>query len=217
MDKITDQNALSALDRIAKPVQRATKRALDAVPPLRDALGGKWIGHPLHPVVNDIPIGAFTSGLVLDMIEVFGGTKKLRRGADAVQIVGLASAGVAAVTGLAEFTRLEEGRALRIGFIHGAANMIIAGLTGGSLVARAAGLRKVGIALSGAGFGLMLVSGGLGALVAYKLGAVTQAQKAIEGEAPKAKPEAGRAEETGEGGARRAPQRPAKDGAFVRS
>jgi uncharacterized membrane protein len=210
MDTTIDTSELSALDRVAQPVHRAFKAMFDAMPPVRDALTGEWLGHPIHPVLNDIPVGAFTAGLTLDLIEVLGETKKLRRGADAVQTLGLASALVAALAGFADFSRLEGQKAVRVAFVHGAANLVITGIVSGSLLARGAGLRKLGIALSGAGYGLMLVSGMLGAAVAYKLGGVAQAQATTEAE--------GEAEvdTTATPKRRRAPQRAVSNGSVAR-
>jgi uncharacterized membrane protein len=163
------------LDGIASPVQNATDRAFGVVEPVRSALGGDWLGHRLHPMLNDIPIGAWTAGLALDLVEVASDSRKLRKGADIVQAVGLAGAMAAALAGIVDWTRT-QGEAKRYGFLHGAANMVIAGLYGGSLFARKAGMRKLGIALSCTGYCLMLGSGMLGSMVAYKMGALTQSQ-----------------------------------------
>lgn len=172
-------NGAGFLDRIASPVQNVTDKAFHVAEPVRSALGGDWIGHRLHPMLNDIPIGAWTAGLALDLVEITSGSKKLRRGADLVQTLGLVGASVAALAGIVDWTRT-QGDAKRYGFIHGAANMVIAGLYGGSLMARAAGMRKLGMALSCTGYGLMLGSGMLGSMVAYKMGAVTQIRGSAE-------------------------------------
>ena len=37
---------------------------------IRDALHGTWLGHPLHPVLTDVPLGAWTAAVVLDRIEL---------------------------------------------------------------------------------------------------------------------------------------------------
>jgi hypothetical protein len=34
----------------------------------KDVLSGVWLGHALHPILTDIPIGAWTSSVVLDWI-----------------------------------------------------------------------------------------------------------------------------------------------------
>ena len=36
--------------------------------PYGDLLKGKWLGHPLHPLLTDIPIGFWTSGMMLDFL-----------------------------------------------------------------------------------------------------------------------------------------------------
>ena len=38
--------------------------------PLQDLLHGVWLGHPLHPVVTDVPLGAWTTALVLDTADM---------------------------------------------------------------------------------------------------------------------------------------------------
>jgi hypothetical protein len=68
------------LRRIVTPIERA--RALDAVSDrlqaavqavaqpqaVQDALHGVWLGHPLHPALVQVPIGAFLSAAVLDLV-----------------------------------------------------------------------------------------------------------------------------------------------------
>jgi hypothetical protein len=50
-------------DDVAEPVQEAVK----AMPqPVRDVLDGVWLGNPLHPALTDVPLGAWTTALVLD-------------------------------------------------------------------------------------------------------------------------------------------------------
>ncbi|MBW3651387.1 MAG: hypothetical protein KY458_12550, partial [Actinobacteria bacterium] len=43
--------------------------------PAKDLLSGTWLGHPLHPLLTDVPIGAWASALVLDL---FGGEQTRR-------------------------------------------------------------------------------------------------------------------------------------------
>ena len=43
--------------------------------PYGDLLKGKWLGHPLHPLLTDIPIGFWTSGMVLDFLVAEAGPK----------------------------------------------------------------------------------------------------------------------------------------------
>src|SRR2546427_11213522 len=37
------------------------------VPALKDFLNAVWLGHPLHPAITDVPIGAYVVELVLDL------------------------------------------------------------------------------------------------------------------------------------------------------
>lgn len=193
MAKKTEQafERMEWIDRAAIPVQKSLDKIFNEAPLLRDALGGKWLGHTLHPAVNDIPVGAWTSTLVLDIYgAVKGGRKgrKLRAGADATLAVGLVGAVTAAATGLVDYSKT-DGIARRIGFVHAIANMAVAGLYGASLVARKAHLRTIGVALSTTGYGVMLGSAWLGGIMAYRLGVGVSAEAEQLGKTPAAQPE----------------------------
>ena len=58
-------------DRWAKPFGEFNHRWVSAlfrpIRPVKDFLNGTWLGHPLHAVVTDVPIGALTLALVLDL------------------------------------------------------------------------------------------------------------------------------------------------------
>ena len=81
--KLTDQ---PALDAIAEPLRDAVRRVYDSAGPAgraaKNALHGVWLGHPLHPVFTDIPIGAWTTGLVLDAAATFNGNASMADAAD---------------------------------------------------------------------------------------------------------------------------------------
>ncbi|WP_438005377.1 DUF2231 domain-containing protein [Sorangium sp. So ce321] len=156
------------IDRIADPLQRGIRSVLRRAPTVAKVLHGKFLGHPLHPVLVTIPIGAWSCALVLDLAGI-GGGRKVHRGADATAAIGLAGAVAAAAAGLADWSTT-LGSAKRIGFVHGAMNMAIAGLYGASLASRAVGLRSLGIALSTTGFGLAGASGWLGGELIYRYG-----------------------------------------------
>ena len=61
-----------ALDRVARPqseaIRGAYSRAGDAGQVAKNALQAVWLGHPLHPEFTDVPIGAWTTRLVLDAV-----------------------------------------------------------------------------------------------------------------------------------------------------
>ena len=73
------------------PVGDALTGAIRGVLPAgrtKDLLSGTWLGHALHPLLTDIPIGAWTSSVVLDWI----GGRKARPAADTLIALGILAA-----------------------------------------------------------------------------------------------------------------------------
>ena len=115
-------------DALAAAVNGVYDAAGPAKQPLKDALNGTWLGHALHPVITDVPIGAWTAALVLD---AFGE----RRGARIAVGLGLLGALGAAVTGLTDWTDT-YGKPRRLGVAHAALNGAATLLFGASFLAR---------------------------------------------------------------------------------
>ncbi len=132
---------------------------------MKDALQGKWLGHPLHPALTAIPLGAWTATLVLDLMES-AGRPDLRAGADVALTVGLAGSGAAALAGIADWHEL-QGKSRRVGFVHGLLNVTCAGLYAASLVARKTRNRPAGRCLAFAGFTVSMVSAYLGGSLVF--------------------------------------------------
>ncbi len=133
--------------------------------PAKDALSGTWLGHPLHPLLTDVPIGAWASSLVLDL---FGGNQT-RRAARMLVGVGLVSAVPTAAAGLSDFSDT-SGVERRVGAVHATFNSVALGLYAASWLARRRGRHSTGVAL-GLGGGLAVVGGGfLGGHLAYGRG-----------------------------------------------
>ena len=97
--------ATDAIDRVAEPVHQRLTAVLPSGP-VKDVLHGVWLGHPLHPVLTDLPIGFWTSAVVLDLV----GGRDARPAADALVGIGVAAALPTAATGLADWSDLDEGR-----------------------------------------------------------------------------------------------------------
>lgn len=170
------------IDQVADPVQRALHPIIHRSPSVAYVLHGDFLQHPLHAALTDVPVGAWFTAQVLDFVEVFGGSRRLRRGADAAHAVGLAGAMLAAVAGMADWSTT-RGEARRVGFVHAATNTVIAGLYGASLLARRRHRRGLGIALSSAGYGLLIFSSWLGGELSYRYG-VGQRERPREGARP---------------------------------
>jgi nitrite reductase/ring-hydroxylating ferredoxin subunit/uncharacterized membrane protein len=137
--------------------------------PLRSALNGTWAGHPIHAMLTDVPIDARTAGCVLDLLDALRLNRTLRPVAHLAHAIGLIGALGAAVCGIADWSYTMD-RPKRVGFVHGAANVLIAGIFGGSLLARAKGKRVTGVLLPSLGWDLLLGSGWLGGELVYRFG-----------------------------------------------
>ena len=63
---------IAANDRWATPFGDFNHRWLSALfgrlRPITDLLNGRWLGHPVHPAITDVPIGAFLVAFVLDLV-----------------------------------------------------------------------------------------------------------------------------------------------------
>ncbi|HEY3551045.1 MAG TPA: Rieske (2Fe-2S) protein [Gaiellaceae bacterium] len=146
------------LDHIAEPVQDA----VTAVPqPVRDVLDGVWFGNPLHPALTDVPLGAWTTALVLDL----AGSES----ADDALAVGILGAVPAALTGLNDWSHLKDD-ARRIGIVHALINTMGLTLNVASLAARRGGHRSFGRVLSGVAYAGTLFSAHLGGHLSFGLG-----------------------------------------------
>lgn len=154
--------AATALDAIAGPAARLA----DAVLPrgrVKDVLHGVWLGHPLHPLLTDLPIGFWTSAWVLDLV----GGDTSARAAENLVAMGVVSAVPTAAAGLADWSELNTPER-RSGLVHAIANLAATALYAGSYVARRRGNRGRGIALGMAGATAATVGGFLGGHLAYR-------------------------------------------------
>lgn len=154
-----------ALDRLravyavaAKPLDRWSGSEL---------LRSGAIGHALHPLLTDVPLGCWTAASVLDL----GGRPQDRGASRRLVGVGLAAVGPTALTGLAEWSRTGR-EAQRVGALHGALNVVATTLYLTSWVARGRRRHGLGVATALAGAAVAGVSGYLGGhlTVARKVG-----------------------------------------------
>ncbi len=147
------------LEPFADLLQKLVHTAAEESGALKDFLHGVWLGHPLHPVLTDIPVGAWTAAAVLDAVEALSGREQT--GSDVAIAVGLAGALGSAVTGLTDWSET-DGPAKRVGVVHGVLNIAAATLYAASLASRIAKRRRAGIALSTAGYAIAFASAYLG-------------------------------------------------------
>jgi nitrite reductase/ring-hydroxylating ferredoxin subunit/uncharacterized membrane protein len=163
----TAAEKLGRLEGLDKPAGAAAKAVSQVVGKglVKDLLSGSALGHPLHPLLTDVPIGAFTSATVLDLVAGDGA----ERAADVLVALGLLSALPTAAAGAADWS-YSYGPDQRVGSVHAIANLIGLGLYGWSLRARRRGDRRTGTALGLAGMTAMAVGGYLGGHLSHSRG-----------------------------------------------
>ena len=147
------------LDRVVGPVQQVVQK----IPPgrFKDALHGVWLGHPVHPMLVQVPVGAFMSAAFLDALGRDGD------GARHLIGLGLLASAPAALAGSADWAEQHE-QQMRTGVVHAAANSAAISLYAGSLMARARRRTGLGKALGYAGLAAVAVGGLLGGDIAYR-------------------------------------------------
>jgi nitrite reductase/ring-hydroxylating ferredoxin subunit/uncharacterized membrane protein len=122
IDLVAEQKWLdTAADAVAPAIEGAFKAGGEAGRKAKDILNGTWLGHPVHPILTDIPLGSWTTAAVFDVMEIATGKRSYRRGADVAITVGLVGALGAAVTGLTDWHDL-QGRPKKVGMAHGILN-----------------------------------------------------------------------------------------------
>lgn len=142
----------------------------DAGRPVWKALhGNQWLGHPLHPVVVTVPIGAWTTSAWLDARSVATGDPQDEHAADVALRVGIVGALLAAATGIAQYVDT-RGTVRRQTTLHSALNAVGLALYVGSWAARTMGDRPLGRTLSAAALPVVGVSGYLGGDISYRHG-----------------------------------------------
>jgi nitrite reductase/ring-hydroxylating ferredoxin subunit len=159
------------IDEVATPLRDAV-RALwkDSGPAgqtVKNALHGVWLGHPLHPVLTDVPVGAWTTALALDAKAATTGDVGYRNAADFALAVGLVGAAGAAVTGLNDWSET-DGPARRLGVLHGLLNIAATSFVATGYVLRRNHARHAGSAWTIAGVGLAMASAYLGGALVYR-------------------------------------------------
>src|SRR5947207_3338934 len=151
----------SRLDGLIDVLRRAVRRVVPPGP-VADALHGTWLGHPLHPALSDVPVGAWLSAAVLDAVGE-------ESAATALVGVGLAAAVPTALSGYNDWAAAGREQE-RLGLMHGLANATAAVTYGASLVARLRGRHGTGRALGGLGLASVSIGAYLGGHLSYRSG-----------------------------------------------
>jgi nitrite reductase/ring-hydroxylating ferredoxin subunit len=165
MRVVSELEQAKALDRLVAAGQRVATLVPEG--PLRDALHGVWLGHPLHPALAQVPLGTWLSATVLD---AWPDSEQASR---RLVALGIAAAAPAALAGAVDWAGQHE-QQMRVGTVHAMANTAAVALYAASLRARSRGsaraLRLAGLTAAGAG-------GLLGGHISFRLaGGANQAE-----------------------------------------
>ncbi|MEV4557932.1 Rieske (2Fe-2S) protein [Kitasatospora sp. NPDC049285] len=147
------------LDAVTAPL----KRAVQGLPlgRLRDVLHGRPLGHPLHPGLVQLPVGAWMSAVVLDF------TPDGERVARSLVAVGVLAAAPAALTGWVDWAEQHD-RQMRTGLLHAGSMAAATVLFGSSWAARSCGRQRLGRALGLAGLAAVGTGAAIGGHLAYR-------------------------------------------------
>jgi nitrite reductase/ring-hydroxylating ferredoxin subunit len=166
LDSLTSEQQ-ATLDQYADALQtfidRLVERGGAPAQQFKNFLNGTWLGHPLHPVLTDVPLGAWFGAAVLDLVGA-------EDAADAAYSVGVLAVPPTVCSGVADWDNL-SGEPRRTGLLHALLNASGTALIVSSLVARRTRRRGLGMALSMAGLACAAAAAWLGGRLVYSLGA----------------------------------------------
>ena len=170
---IRRQSWMEPLSDATQKLASGTYKALGPLGrPLRNLMHGTWIlRHPLHPALTDIPVGAWTVGVIADYAAHFTARVPESVG-DIALIVGWLFAILTLATGYTDFIdtfALER----RFGCAHGLLMSIVVLVEGVSILLRWVGsdaVHPLAVGLSTAGFALVLLGAWIGGHVVFGIG-----------------------------------------------
>ena len=156
---------------IDEKLQKALDKALYAngspvAQKIRNFLNGTWLGDPLHVVLTDVPVGAWTAAMVFDALDVIRNRRDFAQAADASIAIGLAAAAGAAVTGVTDWSDVDP-PARRTGLIHALLNVGATALFTTSLILRKQRMRTGGRIASALGYTVLSYAAHLGGRMVY--------------------------------------------------
>lgn len=161
------------LDKLAMPLQNWVSKCYgspkEPVYKVKDALNGVWLGHPLHPALVYIPLGAWTSSLILDLAWLSRQEDGIAWSSDLLMWTGLGGGTASAITGVTNWVDTDKPE-LRAGMLHALLNGSAMVLNLTSALLRLAGQRRTAIGLSTMAYALTIYSAYIGGELAYSSG-----------------------------------------------
>jgi nitrite reductase/ring-hydroxylating ferredoxin subunit/uncharacterized membrane protein len=131
---------------------------------------GTWLGHPLHPVLTDMPLGAWTMAVIFDIIYIFNRSAVWSSAANVTVFIGILAALATAVTGYTDWNET-YGRERRVGIAHGLINTVVLVIYVISILIRVTGgSHGLAIVLAFIGYGLLISAAYLGGELVFSIG-----------------------------------------------
>lgn len=153
------------IDAVARRVRAGAHDALVERPALDRLLGGAWLGHRVHPVAVQLPIGAWTMATLLDLT----GSDQHAAAVDVLLVTGCVSALPAALTGAHDLATT-SGAQTRVALVHAITQDVALGLFVAALAKRRRGDRRAGRRLAVAGTAVAIAGAYLGGHMVYRMG-----------------------------------------------
>ena len=174
------------LDPVGQTIQKAVGAFYDSLgapgKSLKDLMHGTTVlGHPLHPAITDLPIGAWSVGVLADWLFVTTGRVPAVAG-DLGLAIGVAAAIVAAMTGYTDHHET-VGHGRRAATVHGLTMTVVVVIELVSMGMRlwAPDMRTAAIVLATGAWLLAVVGGYVGGHLTFAMGTVVNHNAFFEG------------------------------------
>jgi nitrite reductase/ring-hydroxylating ferredoxin subunit/uncharacterized membrane protein len=148
---------------------------------IKSFLHGTWLGHALHPVLTDVPLGAWTVAIVADLAS-YSGKLKPEVG-DFCVLIGVLAAYGALVTGYNDHHET-YGHELRLATAHGLLMTLTTALYTASLLLRflsGGSARDLAVVLAVVGYVLLISAAYLGGDLVFGIGTMVNRNAFIDG------------------------------------
>lgn len=164
----------TAVKKALAPVDGLLNRMFQqtALRPIKLLMNGSWLGHPLHPLLKDVPMGAWIFTVLFDVVGLAFNLPQLGVASSIADGVGVAGALAAAAAGLMDWMDTDPAEK-SVGFVHGITNTIATLIFLASFVIRWRDRWELSWTSFGLGaIGLAIVSAGayLGGGLVYRMG-----------------------------------------------
>ena len=162
--RIEQSPVAARLAQVGEPLAAPLTRGV-----ARELLSGRSLrlGHAMHPMLTDLPIGLWTSSFILDV----AGGRDARRTSQRFVGLGLLTALPAALSGASDWASDPEPEVQRVGAVHAVGNLLATFAYLRSWLARHRDHHAAGVAWGLAGATFATAAGHLGGHLVLRLGA----------------------------------------------